>query len=106
MKPLLELGNRIRPVERVAAPHVSRPEGISCFVCLSHPLVSVAAVSTGGIEVVEKDELAGEAMMIRCDILPEHHERGIPVSLWHIAENLIVGSVFLDDVHDVPDQRG
>ena len=68
--------------------------------------MSVAAISTGGIEVVEKDELIGEPVVIRCDILPEHHERGVPVSLRHIAENLIVGPVFLDDVHDMPDQRG
>jgi hypothetical protein len=59
----------------------------------------------GTIVVIEQRKLLGERMMIRRDIAPELHERGIAVALRHIAEHLIVGAVLLEDVEDVLDRR-
>ena len=57
------------------------------------------------VEVVEQDELAGERVGVGRDLLAEEAEARIAVAFRHVAEDLIVGAVFLDDVEDVPDRR-
>ena len=44
---------------------------------------------------------AGESVVIGRDILREETERGITVALGQVAQDLVVGSVFLDDVNHV-----
>ena len=61
----------------------------------------VGAQDAAAIEVVEQRELAGQGVQVRRDLLSEHHQLGLSPALFDIAEDLIVGAVFLDDVDDV-----
>ena len=70
------------------------------------PLVAVGADFALDVEVVEEDELPGEGMMVRRDALGEQAERRVAVPLRHVAEDLIVGPVFLDDIDHVGDGTG
>ena len=55
------------------------------------------------IEVIEEDELIGKFVMIGRDLLAEDGKRGIAIAFADVAQDLIVGPVFLDDVDDVFD---
>ena len=57
------------------------------------------------VEVVEQHETLRERMCVGCDVLPEQREPRIAVSLRQVAEKLVVGTVFPDDVKDVLDRR-
>ncbi len=65
----------------------------------------VGAVAAGGVEIVEQHELLGEKVLVGGDILTEHHQRWVAVAARHVAEDLVVGAVLLDDVDDVLDER-
>ena len=53
------------------------------------------------IGVVEQHELAHHLVLVRRDLLAEDAEVRVAVALLHIAEDLVVGAVLLDDVDDV-----
>ena len=65
------------------------------------PLVAIGADFALDVEVVEENELPGEGMMVRRHPFREQAERWVAVPLRHVAEDLIVGPVLLDDVDDV-----
>jgi hypothetical protein len=48
--------------------------------------------------------LLREGAVVGRDVIPEDTQIRIAISLWEIAKDLIVGSVFLDDVDDVFDR--
>ena len=70
------------------------------------PFVAVGADFAFDIEVIEQDEVAGEFVMIRRDAFGEETEFGIAVALRQVAEDLVVGAVFLDDIEAVFDRAG
>lgn len=98
--------DRIGAIEGVTAALVAGPHGVGDFIGLGEPLVAIGTVAAGGVKVIEENELAGEGMVVGCDSFAEHGEGGITVAFFEIAEDLIVGSVFLDDVDDVFDEAG
>jgi hypothetical protein len=59
----------------------------------------------GTVVVVEQGELLGQRVMIRRHIASEFHDGRIAIALRHVAEHLIGGAIFLDDVEDVLDRR-
>ena len=56
------------------------------------------------IEVVEHAELQCEFVLVGSDVLAVHGQRRIAIADFQIAENLIVGAVFLEHVDDVLDR--
>src|SRR6185437_16150889 len=75
------------------------------------PDVAIAGDLTGVEEVVEHAELERELVLVGRDGRAVHGERGIAVAdgvaiLNEVAEDLVVGAVFLDDVDDVLDGVG
>ena len=68
--------------------------------------MAVGADIGADIEVVEQHEVIGDLVMIGRDVLAEEHQRRVAIALLDIAENLVVGAVFLHDVDDVLDGRG
>ena len=58
------------------------------------------------IQVVEQHELAGELVVVGRHLLAEHHELGIAVPFFDVAEHLIVGAILFDDVNHVFDRAG
>ena len=60
--------------------------------------MTVSAHLSIGIEVIEDAEALSEGMKVRCVIPGEQGERRIVVACRLIAEDLIVGAVFLHDV--------
>ena len=46
-------------------------------------------------------KLLGELMLIRRHIAPKHHEGGLAVALADVAEHLIVGAIFFDDIDNM-----
>ena len=65
------------------------------------PDVAVAGDIATIVEIVEDAELASESVLIGRDVFAVHDERRIAVGGGDIAEDLIVGTIFLDDVDDV-----
>src|SRR5438874_13711104 len=76
------------------------------------PTVSVHADLAVAIEVVQQDVLAGELMVIGRDAVTVDGEIGITIARWFaggitkIAEDLVVGAVFFDDIKDIFDGAG
>ena len=56
------------------------------------------------VEVVEYAKLPRQLMFVGRDLFPVHGERGRSVADSKVPENLIVGTVFFDDVDDMPDR--
>ncbi len=69
------------------------------------PFVAVRADLALDIEIVEQNEVSSELMKIRGNPLREQAKFGVPIPLGHIAEDLVVGPVFLDDIQAVLDWR-
>ncbi len=69
------------------------------------PVVAVGAHFGVHEEAVEQPEPVGERVMVHRDGSREEHEARIPVALRVVAEHLIVGAVFLDDVDHVLERR-
>ena len=45
-------------------------------------------------------------MLVRGDIAsPKTQSDGSPLPIWHVPEDLVVGAVFLDDIHDMFETR-
>src|SRR5262249_52971656 len=70
---------------------------------ISRPRPSVSAYLAGIVEVVQKPERQGQAVMVGRHGLWELGERGVAIATRQIPENLIVGLVFLNDVNHVID---
>ena len=58
------------------------------------------------IEVVKQHILLGEGAVVRRDVIPEDTQIRIAITLWKVSKDLIVGSVFLDDVDHILDRAG
>ena len=69
------------------------------------PFVAVGADLALDVEVVEQHELADQGVVVGRDRLGEQAEVRLAVALGHVAEDLVVGAVLLDDVDDVLDRR-
>ena len=72
------------------------------------PDVAIAGDFAGVVKIVEHAELQGQLMQVGRDVFAEHGQAGVAVAdalavLLQVAEDLIVGAVFLDDVDDVLD---
>ena len=74
-------------------------------ICPHRPLVAVGADLTLDVKVVEEHELSGQSVVVRRDGLGEQADVGFAVAFFHVAEYLVVGAVFLDDVDDILDRR-
>ncbi len=118
---LLHVGNLF--AQRIAVGHyaliivsalrtaVVRGPGLLQIVCADGrggPDVAVARDFAGVEEVVEHAELQGQLVLVGRDGCTVHRPLGIAVAyglpvLREVAEDLIVGSIFLDDVDDVLD---
>src|SRR5262249_21658050 len=70
------------------------------------PLVTVLGDFAVDIDVVEQHEFASELVMIGGDGFGEEAEVWITIALLHVAEDLIVGAILLDDVEAVLDGAG
>src|ERR1035441_4021370 len=69
------------------------------------PGVAVDAYFAVAVEIVEDDILACESMLVGRDLLAKDGDLWIAVRFFQVAELLIVGAIFLDDVDDVLDGR-
>src|SRR2546422_3074530 len=49
------------------------------------------------LEVVEQHELAGQAVLVRGHVLAEQAQARVAVPLFHVAEDLVVAAVLLDE---------
>ncbi len=58
------------------------------------------------IEVVQQDELPGQAMGVGRDFFREDAQVRIAVAFLHVAEDLVVGAVFANDVDAILDRAG
>ncbi len=68
---------------------------------LSVQLWPVGAQDAAAIGVVQQREFADELVLVRRDARAEGAEAGVAVAFLHVAENLVVRTVLLDDVNDV-----
>ncbi len=57
------------------------------------------------VQIIEQHELPGQPVVIRGDFLAENGEPRVAVALTEIAQHLVVGAIFLDDVEHVLDGR-
>ena len=57
------------------------------------------------VEVVEQHELPGQGVMVGRHLLGKEAQVRLAVALRHVAEDLVVGAVLLDDVDAVLDRR-
>src|SRR5580704_5528580 len=94
---------RRRDVERIGeVPGVTArmrsqsPLNIVADKTLLQPLVPIKADRSGCVEVVQQDVLFRQCMMVGSDISPVHEKCGIAITLAHIAEDLVVGAILLD----------
>ena len=69
------------------------------------PFMAVGADLALDVKVVQEHELAGQGVVVGRDGLGEQADVRIAVAFFHVAEDLVVGAVFLDDVDDVLDRR-
>src|ERR1019366_1225549 len=65
------------------------------------PVLAVGGDIAVDVEIVEQDEFARQFVQVGGDVFPEEDQRGVAVALFHVAQHLVVGAVFLDDVDDV-----
>ena len=65
--------------------------------------MAVAGDVAGVVEIVEDAELASEFVLVGSDLFAVHGDGGVAVGVREIAEDLIVGTVFLNDVDHVAD---
>src|SRR5262249_46280205 len=72
-------------------------------VSAHRPLVTVGADLAFDIEIVEQDKLAGNTVEIGSSFLREEAKRRVSVTFRHVAQHLVVGAVFLDDIETVFD---
>ena len=82
---------------RKAALHIVRDHGGG------GPFMAVGAQNAAAIGIIQKDEIVHELMLVGSDALAELAQISVAVAFPDIAEDLVVGAVFLDDVNDVMD---
>ena len=70
---------------------------------LIRPLMAVGRQDARIIEVIKQHILIGEGVVVRRNLGSELHERRITIAKRHIAKNLVIGAVFLDDINHVLD---
>ncbi len=92
--------------ERIAAAVTARPAGEAALhVIRDHggisPFMAIGAQDAAAVSVIQQHKIADELVFIRRHALAELNEVGIAVAFGHVAENLVVGTIFLDDVNDV-----
>src|SRR5450755_2562266 len=56
------------------------------------------------IKVVEHSELQGEFVLVGRNLSAVHGQRRIAVAGWQIAEDLVVGAIFSENVDDMPNR--
>ena len=67
------------------------------------PDVAVSGDFSTVVEIVEHAELQGELVLVGRDVGAVHGERAVAVADFQVAEDLIVGAIFFDDVDHVLD---
>src|SRR5215470_2236551 len=65
--------------------------------------MAIARNFSAVVKIVEHSELQSELMFVGRNVSAVHGQRGIAVSDWKVAENLIVGAVFFQNIDDVAD---
>src|SRR4051794_28036712 len=63
--------------------------------------MAVRREHAAAIEVVKKDELPGQGVVVGGNLLAKQQQVRIAVALLDVAKDLIVGAILLDDVHHV-----
>src|SRR5262249_28266821 len=74
-------------------------------VSLVDPLMPIGAEDATAIEVIEQRKLPHEGMVVGRYAFAEHHQAGVAVAFLQVAEDLVIGAVFLDDIDNVLDDR-
>ena len=77
---------------------------VICIGCCA-PTMPIGANLSADIKIVKQHKIAGKCVVIGCNFFRKQTKRGIAVAFRHIAQNLIVGSIFLDDIENVLDGR-
>ena len=65
------------------------------------PNMALGRTLSGGFVIVKQDVFANQLVYVRGNFFPESTEPGIAISLFNIPQDLVVGSVFFDDVNDM-----
>jgi len=65
--------------------------------------MAIEADRAASVEIVEQHVLLGQGVVIRSDLTAVEDQLGVPIAFGDIAEDLVVGAVFLDDEEDVLD---
>ena len=68
--------------------------------------MAVGTQDAAAVSVVEEDEFPHYFVLIGSHLLSEKTKGRVAVSFRDIAQNLVIGSVFLDDVDDMLKQAG
>ena len=69
--------------------------------------MAVKADCTASVKIVDQHVFIGQGMMVGRYVSPVHAQGGIALALAHVAQNLVVGAVLLDDEKHVLDsERG
>ena len=79
--------------------------GVLRVVALHQPVVALGGVRADVVGVVVEAELAGQRVLVRRHLLAELREARVAVALGHVAVDLVVGPVLLDQQEDVLDGR-
>ncbi len=58
------------------------------------------------VEIVEQHKLARQLVMVGADIFLEEAQRRIALALADIAQHLIIGTIFFDDIEHMLDGGG
>ena len=57
------------------------------------------------IKIIQQHKFPGESMLIGSDLLPKQYKTGVAIALGHIAQHLVIGPVFFNDIKDMFDRR-
>src|SRR5438445_13796726 len=71
--------------------------GIGCHA----PFMSISADFAFDIKIIQQHKLTRQLVVIRRDALGKQAKLGVAISLWKIAEDLIVSPILLDDIKTV-----
>ena len=67
--------------------------------------MALGGVRADVVGVVVEAELLGQRVLVRRHVLAELRQRRVAVALGHVAVDLVVGAVLLDEQEDVLDRR-
>ena len=70
------------------------------------PLVAIGADFTLDVKVVEQHKVARQPVVVGSDALVEQAKARVAIAFGQVAEDLIVGAIFLDDVNAILDRSG